>query len=169
MKIKTILTVIWITLLATNSIAQEEIEPVKFKHGIGVGAGFATGYGLSYKYTPNKFGIQVNFAPFKNQTTSRYSTGLTFSYDLVQGNSSKLYLYQANHFYYNSYKNELIDKDNVPYTTTTTEQYFNNGLGFGFEFTVLKRLGINLMTGYAFYDNFNTINITGEMALYYKF
>ena len=50
-----------------------------------------------------------------------------------------------------------------------TDKYMNNGLGFGFEIIIEKNIGLNLMTGYAFYDNFNEINITAETALYYKF
>jgi hypothetical protein len=33
----------------------------------------------------------------------------------------------------------------------------------------LERIGLNLMSGYAFYDNFNGLNVTGEMSIYYKF
>ncbi len=50
-----------------------------------------------------------------------------------------------------------------------TEQYFNNGIGFGIEIIMAKRISLNLMAGYAFYDNFRKLNITGETALYYKF
>ncbi len=50
-----------------------------------------------------------------------------------------------------------------------TENYFNVGVGIGIEVTLAKRVGLNLMTGYAAYDNFNKLNITGEAALYYKF
>ena len=32
-----------------------------------------------------------------------------------------------------------------------------------------KRIGLNLMAGYAFYNNFKQLNVTGEAALYYKF
>jgi len=37
------------------------------------------------------------------------------------------------------------------------------------EFIIAKRIGLNLMGGYAFYDNFSQINFTGETALYFKF
>jgi hypothetical protein len=143
----------------------------EYKFGIGGGAGFATGYGLSFKYLPRKLGAQVNFAPFKNKETERYSVGLTAIYLLIQSKISNLYLYQANHYYYNSQTEYIYDpnKPDVQEKTRRTEAYFNNGVGFGIEIIIAKRIGFNLMAGYAFYDNFNQLNVTGETALYYKF
>jgi hypothetical protein len=142
-----------------------------YKFGIGGGAGFATGYGLSFRYLPKKFGAQVNFAPFKNKETERYSFGLTMIYLLIESKVSNLYLYQANHYYYNSQTTYIYDPNKVgdPEKVRTKEAYFNNGLGFGIELIMAKRIGLNLMAGYAFYDNFSQLNVTGEAALYYKF
>ncbi|MGZ5245339.1 MAG: hypothetical protein ACXWD4_15565, partial [Bacteroidia bacterium] len=78
-------------------------NPEKLKHSIGAGAGFTTGYGLSYRYRPGKFGVQVNFAPYSNKDVSRFSTGLTFLYTLIENKMSNLYLYQGNHHYYDSH------------------------------------------------------------------
>ncbi|MEY3416681.1 MAG: hypothetical protein RL060_792 [Bacteroidota bacterium] len=171
MKPKSIIYLIcFIIGLSINSQAQElSVKPDKLKHSIGLGAGFATGYGLSYRYTPQNYGFQVNFAPFKNKETTRISAGLTFSYDLKEYKSTRLYVYQANHFYYNNETSQFYDMYSVPYTQRTKESYFNNGLGFGLEITMLERIGLNLMSGYAFYDNFNGLNVTGEMSIYYKF
>lgn len=177
MKISLITTILILgTFITSFSQVVTDTPPVseKLKYSIGVGAGFATGYGLSFKYNPNKLGVQLNFAPFKNKTTSRYSLGVTFLYNLIEAKYTKLYIYQANHFYYNSvkYETEIFNGYGVPNTkntSITTENYFNNGLGFGFEIVIAKNIGLNLMTGYAFYDNFNGMNITGESALYYKF
>lgn len=143
----------------------------KYKYSIGAGAGFATGYGLSFRYLPKQFGAQVNFAPYKDSETERYSVGFTLIYMIIESKITNLFLYQANHYYYNS---EMIYTYNpampaVEEKVRTTDSYFNNGLGFGMEIIVAKRIGFNLMTGYAFYDNFRQLNITGEMALYYKF
>jgi hypothetical protein len=54
-------------------------------------------------------------------------------------------------------------------TKREEEAYFNNGLGFGFEVTIVKNIGFNLMTGYALYQNAKNYNVTGEAALYFKF
>ena len=158
------------TMLFAQDTIKRAAEP-HYKYGIGGGAGFATGYGLSFRYIPKKFGAQVNFAPFKNKETERYSAGVTFIYMLIESKISNLFLYQANHYYYNSqmiyvYDVKMPDAQGM---VRSTEAYFNNGLGFGIEIVMAKRIGLNLMAGYAFYNNFKQLNVTGEAALYYKF
>lgn len=160
-------------LISTDqSYAQDStsINP-KYKFGIGGGAGFATGYGLSFRYIPKRFGGQINFAPYKDKETSRYSVGVTFIYMLIESRITNLFLYQANHYYYNSQMQYIYDP-NFPENQEmqkVTESYVNNGLGFGIEIIFAKRIGLNLMAGYAFYKNFTQLNVTGEAALYFKF
>ncbi|MGZ5281295.1 MAG: hypothetical protein ACXWEY_03365 [Bacteroidia bacterium] len=158
-----------ITNLQAQSTENEDTETLK--HSIGAGAGFTTGYGLSYRYRPGKFGGQINFAPYSNNDVSRYSAGLTFLYTIIENKVSNLYLYQGNHFYYNSQLEWVYDPTSSSNSRMerVTESYLNNGLGFGIELIVAKRVGINLMAGYAGYRNFSQLNITGEGALYYKF
>ena len=47
--------------------------------------------------------------------------------------------------------------------------FFIGFLDTGFPLFIQKRIGLNLMAGYAFYNNFKQLNVTGEAALYYKF
>ena len=157
-------------LLFSNSTTNAQ-DTSKYKFGIGGGAGFATGYGLSFRYIPKKFGAQVNFAPYKNSETNRYSVGVAFIYMLIESKVSNLFLYQANHYYYNSqsYYNYNPNLPNGKELIKTNESYINNGLGFGIEIIMAKRIELNLMAGYAFYNNFSQLNVTGEAALYYKF
>ena len=163
-------------LLLSNSMANAQdsiknVPEVNYKYGIGGGAGFATGYGLSFRYIPKKFGGQVNFAPYKDKETERYSMGATLIYMIIESKLSNLFLYQANHYYYNSQMiyNYNPNQPAIQEKVRSTESYFNNGLGFGIEIIMAKRIGLNLMAGYAFYNNFSQLNVTGEAALYYKF
>lgn len=163
----------WMTgsssIYGQNSASTEIEEDYKF--GIGIGAGFATGYGLSFRYHPNKFGAQVNFAPYKTPVTERYSVGVTFLYNIIESRITNLYLYQANHYLYHSYIDYVYNPvfPNMTEEVRRTDSYVNNGLGFGIEIILAKRIGFNIMTGYAFYNNFKELNVTGEAALYYKF
>ena len=151
-------------------IAKAENES-KLKHSLGAGAGFTTGYGLSYRYMPKRFGAQVNFAPYKNTDVERYSVGLTFLYTLIETRAANLFIYQGNHFFSNSQNVMIYDKFDPMMVTTErqTDSYVNNGAGIGIEFIIGKRIGFNLMGGYAFYRNFTQIQFTGETALYFKF
>lgn len=153
--------------------ANEDTSKTIFKHAIGAGAGFITGYGLSYRYMPSKFGVQLNFAPYHDNETDRYSLGITFLYTIIKNNISSLFFYEGNHYYYNSVTvynyDPFIPNNPNPTKRRETTNYFNNGVGFGIELIIVKRISLNLMTGYAFYNNFTQVNITGETALYYKF
>lgn len=170
--LKQILTILIVLNIVRNAFAQTTSTPTEeYKYGIGGGAGFTTGYGLSFRYLPKKFGAQLNFAPYKSEDTETYSVGLTFVYKIIESKITNLYLYQGNHYYYNSYMGYSYNP-NIPYNeelVKITESYMNNGVGFGIEIIMAKRIGLNLMAGYAFYDNFKKLNITGEAALYYKF
>jgi hypothetical protein len=112
--------------------------------------------------------VQVNFAPYKSESITRFSTGLTFLYQLMETEITSLYIYQANHYYSNS-NSAAYNQVSGLYDKKEEEAYFNNGLGFGFEVIIVKNIGFNLMTGYALYQNAKNYNITGEAALYFKF
>lgn len=157
-------------------VSGQQTDSVKHKHAIGIGAGFTTAYGLSYRYTPSRFGVQVNFAPFKNDYVTSVSTGVTFLYTLIPGNVASLFLYQGNHYYYKRetlYYEDATKNISAPgksnFSETSTDSYVNNGVGFGIELRFAKQVGFNLMAGYASYVNFTQINITGEVGLYFKF
>ncbi len=147
-----------------------------FRHAIGMGAGFTTGYGLSYRYFPGKLGYQLTFAPYGTENTSRYSAGFTFLYPLILAESTTLYLYQGNHFYYSSDRIFYLEADKTTeayepteFTGRRTDRFTNHGVGFGIEMNFAKRMGFNLMAGYATYDSFNKVNVTAETGLYFKY
>jgi hypothetical protein len=144
----------------------------QFKHALGIGAGWTTGYGLSYRYMIGQYGAQATFAPYKDNYTTQFSAGLTFLINLIDAENANLFLYQGNHYFYS--KDEYYygsgvyivgDNNNSAYV----DQYLNIGFGIGIEFIILKRVSFNLMGGYAGYENFERISLTGETGLYYKF
>ncbi len=168
-RITSLLIIFFILITNLKAQIQEPTEKAT-KHAVGAGAGFTTGYGLSYRYIPNRFGIQINFAPFKNATTTRNSIGLTLLYSLMQSEKTNLYLYQANHYYVSSQPADSFNNiTNQTYSYRKDESYFNNGIGFGLEYIIAPKIGFNIMTGYATYVNFSGYNVTGETALYFKF
>ncbi|MFI5222002.1 MAG: hypothetical protein ACHQK8_06740 [Bacteroidia bacterium] len=164
-----ILVLLFFSVENLNGQNSASPDTTNYKYGVGAGAGFTTGYGLSFRYTPSRCGVQFNFAPYHASGTNIYSVGLTFLYRLVETHSANLFLYQGNHFYYNSQPVNYIDPNNNMQQRRQTDQYFNNGLGIGIEFIIVKRIGFNIMMGYAAYDNFNEVNFTGETGLYFKF
>lgn len=156
-----------VPVLAQEAEAPEATKP--FKHYLGVGAGFTTGYGLSYRYWPGKFGIQANFAPIKTEYEESVSAGITFLMKLVEAGHTNFFLYQGNHFHY--YKSDYwyYDEWGNSIRDGQSDSYLNNGIGMGIEFIMLKRVSFNVMVGYASYENFERLSLTGETALYFRF
>ncbi|MDB4088513.1 hypothetical protein N9544_02705 [Flavobacteriales bacterium] len=141
----------------------------KSKHAVGLAAGFSTGYGLSYQYTPNKLTFQLAFAPFKDEHNTFISTGLTFIYRIKESDKLNFFVYQANHF--------IVDRStyttysypgNIPSTYTKNEDRFNNGIGLGFEFFLGENVLFDLMAGYGARRDFQELGLTAEMGLFYK-
>lgn len=150
--------------IAGSVSAQKDTTKKNFDHSLGAAAGFTTGYGLSYRFWPSTVGAQLAFAPISNYDRTEISAGLTFLFKLVKTDKANLFLYQGNHMYY--YKNKYNYYWNGENSGQTT---FNNGIGLGIEFIIVKRVSFNLMGGYAAYDNFDRIGFTGETGLFFKF
>lgn len=151
-----------------------------YKHSFGVGAGFTTGLGLSYRYFPKKYGFQLNVAPYyENYGKDAFvSGGLTILCNLSENRNNCVYAYLGNHYLYYSlreYKTDYVwDPITQQYIYSTSEHTnkrteLNTGLGFGFEFNTKKRVTLNIMAGYAQYNSFEKLFFTGELALYYRF
>ena len=170
-----------INFLALNTYSQVEEKPRAeksyfnhkrdSKHALGIAAGATTGLGLSYLYMPDRLCFQVAFVPYKDVDRTFISAGLTFIYRLREGEKLNFLLYQGNHFISRTETNYISNPPNYTTVSTgkTTTSGFNNGVGIGFEFFLSESVSFNLMGGYAGYNNFERITITGEGALFYKF
>ncbi|MBG0860063.1 MAG: hypothetical protein IQL11_11200 [Bacteroidales bacterium] len=162
------LTLLLFLFLFNQTLSGQEqadtAKSTKFKHALGFGAGFTTGYGLSYRFIPKKFGVQANFAPYKDSYNTSLSIGITFLYKLIETRFTNFFLYQGNHYFYHKEKYYYDNPESYE-----VNKFFSNGLGVGIEFIILKRLSFNLMGGYSVRDNFNKINFTGETGLYFRF
>jgi len=125
----------------------------EFHHQIGLNAGFTTGFGVSYRYWPERFGNQITFFPYKNKDYYLVSIGYTGLVKIHEIRQLSLFGYISDHI--------LITK---------ARSRMNLGIGLGFEVYV-GLIGINLMYGYGFYNLTNNthINLTGELGVFYRF
>jgi hypothetical protein len=171
MKTYILTTVIFLTLFNSSLFSQTDDdntnkEKIVYKFSVGAGVGYTTGYGASFRYTPNKFGVQANFTPMYNESITQISAGITFIYNIIETEKTCFYLYQGNHLYYYNWRTANYYQQLWNDTEYTR---FNNGVGVGIQFIILKRVGLDIMGGYAFYENFKRLGLTGEAGLYYKF
>lgn len=158
---------------AKGTFGQVDSIPKKiYKHGLGAAAGFTTGYGVSYRYWPQKFGGQITVFKIWNNyggENIQANLGITFLLKLRESGHVRLFLYEGNMYYY---EKEQVYAMGGGLHWVNEDHVFNFGIGPGVQFTIDKRLGFNLMVGagayYAFTD-WARIFITGETGLYYRF
>lgn len=156
-----LLTCMSFTVFSQNS--NDTLCAKDFKHNLGFGLGLTTGYGLSYKYFPEKFGFQTNIGGVKNESVNDFSLGITFLYSLRETIYTNFYIYQSNSYNYNFTYPDYFNSH------STETHSINTGIGFGLELYIIQHLGINGMVGYGATESYKEIGITGEMAIYYKF
>lgn len=139
---------IWITLLLLVFTCVSYGQEDNLKHSLGFSAGVSTGIGLSYRYFPNKFGVQITALPLLSSTDIFSSTGISLLVSAYRSPKVNVYGYLGNHFLYtkevyqDSYYNEYDEIADI-------NKFYNIGLGGGVEFMAGKRIGFNFAAGYA--------------------
>lgn len=174
---KKIITLLSAVLLASGLQAQTdygtETETNDFRFAIGAHSGSTTGQGFSFRYQPEKFGIQLTGIPIFNGRDNFYSsTGLTLMYTLRKHERLDLFTYLGNHYIYQRYES-FVDMWPMPSEPVIlTERNYNIGLGAGINIHLWQVLDLSLQLGYGVYNvnnsNINS-NIAGEIGLYYRF
>ena len=141
------------------------------KYNIGIGAGFITGYGLSYRQWFNRFGVQCTVSPFYDTDNSSSSTTISFGATALakikEARYVNLIAYLGPHFYYHDYSEKNVPSFDSP---STRNLFIGGGPGLDFHFL---NLSLTLMFGYCFRyqfadDHFGT-NFSGECGFYYSF
>lgn len=136
--------------------------------------GFTTGYGLSYRYYHKDFVFQTSFAPEKeNKNEYVVNAASCVLFRIRSGEKINLYAYTSVYYYIsknhrrNYYGIDIYDI--LHPDASKNNNSYNLGTGLSFEFIVLERLSLNLMFGYAAYDNFDHLNMTAELGAFFVF
>ncbi len=173
---KIIVFTLYFTLLTSGIAVAENKEKVgkyeEYNHGVGVAAGFVTGYGLSYRCLGKKYILQLTFAPYVEGKEMIISAGAAILKNMYIGDKSKLFVYSGFHYWYNKYTEKDDDENDVTLKGEWTDQWLNCGFGPGFEFSITNNIVFDLMAGYAVYlcnNAATSLNFTGETALYFYF
>lgn len=167
--------IVIILFACVNLIAQTDSTNVsELNHNLGIAAGFTVGLGPSYRYMPNKDGIQVTFVPLVESEETRLWTGLTYLHQ-VSRDFKHQSSFSSNIFYYLSafhrYEKLIVSaysNNSGYYATYSYDNFFNVGTGLGYEIEALKHLSINIMIGYAGVRNFEILSPTIESGIYFK-
>jgi ribosomal protein S4E len=173
MKKRTVTSLICLLSLQITVSGQERVDTVNrsnFKHAIGFTAGEIIGTGLSYRFCPDRLGVQGTLGIEIDESTTQYSTAIAFFYKIIKAGKTNLFIYQGNNVKYVKLPPDL---------NLTTKVYVNIGVGLGVEVIILKRISLNVMGGYAYFGDFyehpgfgesnSHFGLNGEMGLFYKF
>lgn len=146
-------------LLSVSSHAQDSLETKTSPHHLGIHRGAISGNGLSYRYWPSKWGIQITGLPvlYRNNN-SFFSTGVSALYLIKDHEKLDLFAFGGNN----------IELDISPNTTNVS---YNLGVGVGIKAQLSQSFNINLQGGYALKDIGSDIhtNIGLEAGIYYQF
>lgn len=148
-----------------------DTEPTSFKHSLGLHTGTSTGQGFSYRYFPEKWGVQITGIPIFNGNQGYYtSSAISLLYKIKEHKKVDLFAYLGNHVIFERYQSYYwMDPWNVGYITNRT---YNVGLGTGINIHMWNVLDLSLQAGYGL-SSFNDYPLTtvfsGEVGLYYKF
>jgi len=171
MRLKIVTFLVILCFGASMSFAQSlnDISAPKKKrnHYIGMHAGTTTGYGISYRYWPGIYGVQLTLFPYISANNSRMSVGVSGLMKVHEMEKLDVFLYLGNSFRY--YSDEVYYSNNQ----TGTSTYFNWSIGFGggLNIRIAKVLRLNVMMGLGNYDILNDYQLTyaGEIGFYYTF
>ena len=154
-------------IVSSASLAQETTLPKPhLKHALGIAGSGDGGFGFSYRYLPNKLGVQVNFLSILTPYEYVQSTGLSLQYQFHSSNRVDAYGYFASNFLFNS-----------PRHSSKFYGMVTSGLGAGITIRFVEFMSLQLQAGYAVYDITNTQEIfsgrqsgfSPGIGLYYNF
>jgi len=155
-----------------SSIAQDEKKAISSpKHHLGLHTGTTTGYGISYRYWPTKFGGEITASPiFEKGGQYTVSTGLSLLYTLKESQKYSIYSYFGNSILAQKSNYAIYNPTTNTYDSKKTMQY-NASLGFGVKINFWENLNFNAQFGYGFYEITSDINtnFAGELGVYYHF
>lgn len=141
--ISTILSLVLI--LSTSNISSfgqtfgGEVKELELNgHEIGIGAGFSSGIGLTYRRWNGVNGIQFTLTPILEKDNTYISAGVTLYKTIKESSTHKFNLYLGNHYLINTsnYKYEWTDSFNntsVRDINNYSDKHWIIGSGVAFE------------------------------------
>jgi hypothetical protein len=143
-------------------------------HGLGVNVNSLSGYGLSYRYYPSKFGVQFNGYGFKNKDVTRVVLGGSIMTTLKEGDQFRIFYHISAAEFYRTFK----AYDCIPisgsyfydcYEVTKFRKNFCIGTGAGIDYQIGRSI-FSFWYGMGFYRNFSEFSMLGGgLSILYSF
>ncbi len=137
---KTILIILlFVSALMVNAQNSDSLKTSKFKHSIGLQAGYSSAYGLSYRMDYNNWGLMTVFSPRINGNQQVYSFGITALRTVHKGDKASLFLYLGEH-YLRNYRNRSYNYEQL-------SQNYITAFGYGIKINFSSKVYLNLQFG----------------------
>lgn len=159
-----ILLAVSLLFASTISAQIDNADNNKRPHNLGVSAGSTSGFGLSYKYFPDKFGFQTNGFLYVRSGETITSLGGSFLYSIKRQEKYNFYAhFSAMHLYEHYWT--VIDSVKV----IDDYHMVNMGPGIGIEF-LFQYINLSFQIGFGAYDNFRVYTmLAGGVGVHYRF
>lgn len=163
--------------LALFSLTAQEasnfgLEEKPMNHALGLHTGSSTGQGFSYRYFPNKWGVQVTGIPIFYGNQGYYtSSAVSIMYKIKEHKKLDLFTYLGNHLIFERYQSYYWTGP-WPGPTYVTDRTYNIGLGAGINIHLWEVLDLSIQAGYGLtsWNNAPIYTIfSSEIGVYYKF
>lgn len=166
---KKIFFLVLVSTLVGNLFAQENTTKPQTHH-IGIFASSGSGSGLSYRYWPNKLGVQVTTLPIFNRNGGHdINIGANLLYTIQRHKFIDLYAFLGNEFINSRIKYSMYDEFGNLTQIDETYNRYNASLGLGLKINFLEVLDISTQAGYGVFNINNSpyTNISAGIGLYY--
>lgn len=140
--------------------AQPQKSPSKVKHFIGAAAGISTGYGPTYQLELSRFKLQFTFTPYKSESRTQHSIGLTPKFVFFETHLVDVFAYQGNHLLYKV--DRFIAQGG---TGSQNNSVLINSIGAGITLGDDRPFHWQIMTGFLSRNVFERVALTVETAL----
>jgi hypothetical protein len=125
-------------------------------YGLGISGGAASGVGISFRnHLPSKISYQIVGGIFKSADKTWASIGGEFQFDLVRGNSTRLFFGPSTSYFH---KGTGDDEYRAP---------FRFGIGVGGEFSLQNAINISLEGVFVYFSNGEILPMPQIAAHYY--
>ncbi|MDA3852223.1 MAG: hypothetical protein PF447_13285 [Spirochaetaceae bacterium] len=165
---KKLLYLLCIFLLSSTlwSQQQSQEEALEIKgHNIGVMLGNSLGYGLTYRYWPDRLGVQLTFSPSIDYGNQGFIVGGSFFYTIQGGKITQLFFYTGGQYAFNYYQNDFWFYDE----STETNFDYSIGAGPGLEIRIINHIAMDFLFGYSYSPADMTVNFSFDTGIFYRY
>ena len=166
-----------ICIISLIGMSQEEKKDITSKHRFGVNTGLTNGFGFSYSFMSNKFGVDLTFIPIYSQKQKLFlCQGIALNFIIRQKELSDQFVYIGNGLVFSrehiSYSHVTGPNQQITYVDYISKKYlYRAGGGWGIRLKGKNKLDWTFKVGVMWYSNWRNshgVLPSAGLAVHYK-